>query len=196
MQQTTARRTIRLLAAGAAVAATAAALSGCAAGGGGHAVGESVSTKLNGSPFSGRLDIEATKVERVTDAAMDQFGLSPKGDDAYFAHFRVKVDEGTFPADAVRSLGNRAWGLQADDSLQAGPSLAASDRNTLLQESCPFHTASIASKLRSGRTADVCAVLLAPSGATVSGVSYLRAAPVDEGPEGDATITWKSDDAT
>ena len=126
---------------------------------------------------------------------MDQFGLSPKGDDAYFAHFRVKVDEGTFPAEAVDDLGNSAWGLQADGKLQAGPTLAASDRNTTLQGACPYRPSSVAAKLRAGKTADVCAVLLAPSGSTVDAVSYLRAAPVDEGPEGDATITWASEDA-
>jgi hypothetical protein len=193
MQQTTARRTTRSLAV-AALAASALALAGCA-GDGGHTVGEAVTTKLNGSPFSGRLDMKATKVERVTDAAMDQFGLSPKGDDAYFAHFTVRVEEGTFPVDATKDLGNSAFGLQADGKLQAGPTLASDDRNETLQEACPDRPAKVASALRAGDTADVCAVLLAPAGSTVDAVSYLRAAPVDEGLEGDATITWRSDDA-
>lgn len=175
-----------------ALAATAAlVLTGCSQGG--HAMGDSVTTKLNGSAFHGQLAITATKVERVTDAAMDQFGLSPKGDDAYLAHFMVERRTGTFDSDAVGDLANDAWGLRADDRLQAGPGLAASDRNRVLQEACPFDRRAIASALAGTGKADVCAVLLAPAGSTVEAVSYMRAAPVDQGPAGDSTITWRAE---
>lgn len=166
-------------------------LSGCAQGG--HDMGDSVTTKLNGSAFHGQLDIRATKVERVTAAAVDQFGLNPKGDDAYLAHFTVKRVSGAFDADAVGDLTNDAWGLRAADRLQAGPELAASDRNDVLQEACPFDRKAITSALTGTGTADVCAVLLAPKDSTVDAVSYMRAAPVDEAPEGDSTITWRAE---
>lgn len=187
MQQTTARRTVLA----AALAAASIALAGCSAGGG-HDVGDTVSTKLNGSTFDGHLGLTVTKVERATNGAMRQFGLSSKGDDAYLAHVTATVVDGSFPASATKDLGNRAWGLRADDRLQSGPALAASDRNETLQDACPYDADAIAAKLRSGRTAELCAVLLAPKGSTVSGVSYLRAAPTDEGAEGDATVTWRS----
>lgn len=194
MQQTTARRTTarRLLAAAALAASGTLALAGCATAGG-HAVGDSVSTKLNGSTFHGHVDLTVTKVERATNGAMRQFGLSTKGDDAYLAHVTARVVDGTFPAGAASDLGNRAWGLRADDRLQSGPALAASDRNATLQDACPWDEDAIAARLRAGKTAELCAVLLAPHDSTVSGVSYLRAAPTDEGAEGDATITWKSE---
>lgn len=185
--------TRRRLTAAAVLAAAALALSGCAQGG--HELGESVTTKLNGSAFHGQLDIRATRVERVTAAAMDQFGLDAKGDDAYLAHFTVRTERGTFDTDAVGDLANDAWGLRADDRLQAGPDLAAADRNAVLQDACPFDRAAIADALTSDGTADVCAVLLAPKGSTVDAVSYLRAAPVDQGPAGNATITWRASDS-
>ncbi|MCJ1712804.1 hypothetical protein ACLBWP_11725 [Microbacterium sp. M1A1_1b] len=183
--------TRRRLTTAAVLAATATlALTGCAQGG--HEIGEGVTTKLNGSAFHGQLRITATKVERVTDAALDQFGLTSRGDDTYLAHFTVHRVSGTFDPDAVGDLANDAWGLRADDRLQAGPDLAASDRNSVLQDACPFDRAAITEALRSDGTADVCAVLLAPADSTVEAVTYLRAAPVDQGPEGDATITWRA----
>ncbi|ROS77576.1 hypothetical protein EDF24_0334 [Curtobacterium sp. PhB130] len=180
----------RQIGAGVLAIAAAATLTGCAQGG--HDMGDRVTTKLNGSAFHGQLAIRATKVERVTSDAMDQFGLSSKGDDAYLAHFTVQRVSGTFDTDAVGDLTNDAWGLRADDRLQAGPSLDASDRNDVLQDACPFERKAIAEALTGNGTADVCAVLLAPSGSTVDAVSYMRAAPVDEAPEGDSTITWRS----
>lgn len=183
----------RLTTAGVLAIAAAITLTGCAHGG--HDMGDSVTTKLNGSAFHGQLDIRATEVERVTARAMDQFGLDPKGDDAYLAHFTVRTERGTFDTDAVSDLANDAWGLRADDRLQAGPELDAADRNAVLQDACPFDRSAIAKALTSDGTADVCAVLLAPEGSTVEAVSYLRAAPVDEGPEGDATITWRAPEA-
>lgn len=183
--------TRRRLTAASVLAITAAAtLTGCAQGG--HDMGERVTTKLNGSAFHGQLAIRATKVERVTSGAMEQFGLTSKGDDAYLAHFTVETVSGDFDTDAVGDLTNDAWGLRADDRLQAGPELDASDRNQVLQKACPFDRKAIAKALTSGGTADVCAVLLAPADSTVEAVSYMRAAPVDEAPEGDSTITWRA----
>ena len=188
MQGTRGRLTTATVLAAAAVLG----LSGCAQGG--HEMGESVTTSLNGSAFHGQLAITATEVERVTDDALDQFGLRARGDDAYLAHFTVERVRGAFDPDAVGDLANDAWGLRADDRLQAGPELAASDRNAVLRDACPFDRTAIAAALTADGTADVCAVLLAPEGSTVDAVSYLRAAPVDEGPAGNATITWRASD--
>jgi len=160
----------------------------------GHTLGESVNTKLNGSEFSGHVRITATKVQRVTKAAMDQVGLTGNGDAPYFAHFTVTVDEGRFPASAASAFGNADWGLRADGALQAGPKLPAANRSAALQRVCPNRPGTIGRDLANGRTAKVCAVLLAPSGSTVEAVTYLRAAPVDEGLDGDATITWTAAD--
>jgi hypothetical protein len=181
--------TTRRLTAAAVATALALTLAGCS-GGGGHALGDGVNTKLNGSTFSGNVVIRATKVERVTNAALKQFGLTAEGDTAYFAHATVHVAKGTVPSTAADDFGNAAWGLQAGGKLQAGPKLSQSDRSDLLQGSCPFDPASFARTLRNGGTAKLCAVLLAPTGSTVTGVSYLRAAPVDQGADGDSTITW------
>ena len=153
-------------------------------------MGDGVNTKLNGSTFTGNVTIRATRLERVTTAALRQFGLSGKGDTAYFAHATVHVEKGTFPTSAAKDFGNTAWGLEAGGKLQAGPTLRQADRSDLLQQSCPYEPAKLAATLRSGGTAKVCAVLLAPTGSDVTAVSYLRAAPVDQGPDGDATITW------
>jgi hypothetical protein len=168
-------------------------LAGCS-GGGGHDIGEGVSTKLNDSDFTGQAVLTTTKVERVTVAAMHDYGLTLRDDDAYFAHFTVRVQSGTFPRSATKDFGNTAWGLRADGKLQAGPTLIAGDRSTLLQGVCPFRASAFAAALRAGRTAKGCAVLLAPEGSTVTGVTYMRAAPVDDGPKGDATITWTKQD--
>lgn len=178
-------------------------LAGCSRGGG-HDVGEGVTTKLNGSTFSGQVELTTTKVERVTDAAVRQFGLDSNGDDVYFAYFRVRVESGTFPVTASRAFRNTAWGLQADGRLQAGPELDAAERSALLQDACPDRPRRLVVTLRSGGTASGCSVLLAPEGSDVTAVSYLRAVAPDDGQGGsgtgsggsdeDSTITWANRD--
>jgi hypothetical protein len=163
-------------------------LAGCSAGG--HSVGDGVVTKLHDGAFDGTVRLTTTKVERVTNAAMQQFGLTTKGDDGYFATATVQVTKGDFPAASAKDFGNAAWGLVANGSLQGGPSLAAKDRTSLLQKSCPFDADRVATALQNGRKATVCAVLLAPKGSSVTAVTYLQAKSTDSSVTGPSTITW------
>jgi hypothetical protein len=167
------------------------ALTGCSSGSG-HQVGDAVVTKLHDSSFTGTVSIRVTDVERVTNAAMRQFGFTPEDVTSYIATAKIKVDSGSFDSASAGVFGNDEWGLVADGTLQGGPKLAESKRSDALQKVCPFHADAIEHALTHGGTATVCSVLLAPKSSSVTAVTYLRARSTNESDDEASTITWKA----
>jgi hypothetical protein len=170
------------------------------------ALGQSLETDLwASSEFEdGTVSITAESLEPVSKETMTSWELDAGDQDAYLARFTVKVVDGTWdqPEDDGDTTGmfkNQMWAIGTDDGLVKGPArqrdiLGGQSRESW--EVCPDSGAPIKAALAAGDEADVCALLLAPQGSTVTEVGYTNAKK-DRGRRtmgGAQTITWSVED--
>ena len=170
------------------------------------ALGQSLETDLwASSEFKdGTVSITAESLEPVSKETMTSWELDAGDQDAYLARFTVKVVDGTWEqpeddADTTGMFKNQMWAIGTDDGLVKGPArqrdiLGGQSRESW--EVCPDSGAPIKAALAAGDEADVCALLLAPQGSTVTEVGYTNAKK-DRGRRtmgGAQTITWSVED--
>lgn len=166
------------------------------------ALGESVETGLWSTPEldGGTVSITAESLERVSAETAARWRLGHPDEDAYLARFTVQVVEGAFEQpeddrDTTLAFANGNWVVGTDDGLVRGPGRLAeslSGRSEELAEACPSSGVPIKAALAAGDVAEVCALLFAPAGATVTSVGYANASAqrTNRSAGGRTSVTW------
>lgn len=160
-------------------AVTALALAGCG-GDPDAALGEPVETGLWAvGGFDGTVSITADSFEAVDDETIARWELDPGDQDLYTARFTVEVVEGGWTAEAgeVGAFRNVNWVVGADGDYVKGPNRNTLDLSSpgIDDDECPNDSDAVQAALESTGTAEVCTLLLAPGGSTVSEIGYAKA---------------------
>ncbi|WP_209559332.1 hypothetical protein [Frigoribacterium sp. PvP032] len=160
-------------------AGTALVLAGCGADPD-ASLGEPIETGLWAvGGFDGAVSITADSFEAVSDETIARWELDPGDQDLYTAWFTVEVVEGEWTAEAgdVGAFRNVNWVVGTDGDFVAGPDRAVIDFGSprIDDDECPNDTDTVQEALASTGTTEVCALLLAPGGSTVSEIGYAKA---------------------
>ena len=162
------------------------------------ALGEPVETRLWAQPDfeDGTLSITAESLEPVTEQTLDRWELDAGGQDAYEARFTVELVEGSWSGDGrTFAFDNGMWVVGVDGDYVKGPSRLTFGGPHLDRVDCPNDAEETAAALRSEGTAEICVLLLAPGGSTVTEIGYSGAKNerTRRSMAGSRTVTWTVD---
>jgi len=169
----------RHLALPALLALSALALTGCA-NGPDATLGDPIETGLWAQTEfdEGTVAITANSFEPITDDTLARWELDAGDQDAYMARFTVDVVDGTWgDGDRTLAFDNKQWVVNADGDWIKGPNRNAIDLYSpdIDDEECPNDSETVQTALKTDGSVEVCALLLAPGGATVDEIGYAGA---------------------
>jgi len=170
-------------------------------------LGEPLETDLWSTPEldGGTVSITAESLEPVSAGTAAAWNLGYPDQDAYLARFTVEVVDGSFEQpeddrDMTLAFENKHWVIGTEAGQVRGPSRlteSISGRSKELGKVCPSSGVPVKAALAAGDVAEVCALLLAPGGSTVTEVGYSNAKKdrTRRTMGGAMTITWSVEDA-